>query len=113
MLNNCANPVCHTAFKLLDSGDFYALERHTANTEFFWLCPECASQFELHLDALGGIVLRLRGEHGHADLPLPEASLRLVAHAVQHRQYTPQGERLVLESSIPDTTRCSLRLHSF
>jgi hypothetical protein len=112
MVNNCANPVCRVAFKLLDSGDFYALERQTANTEFYWLCPECALRFELHLDALGGIVPRLRGEQCHADLPRPEACLRLVAHAMQHIQDTPEGERPVLESSIPDTTRCSLRLHS-
>jgi hypothetical protein len=113
MVNNCANPVCRAAFKLLDSGDFYALERQAANTEFFWLCPECASRYELHLNASGSIVPRLRGEQGHADLPRPEACLRLVAHAVQQMQDAPEGERTVLESSIPDTTRCSLRLHSF
>jgi hypothetical protein len=113
MVNNCANPVCRAAFKLLDSGDLYALERQTSNTEFYWLCPECASRFELDLNTWSGILLRHRGEQGHADMPRPEASLRLVARAVQHMQDTQEGERPVLESSIPDTTRCSLRLHSF
>jgi hypothetical protein len=113
MVNNCANPVCRAAFKLLDSGDLYTLERQAANTEFYWLCPKCALLFELHLNATGGIVPRLRGEQGCADLPRPEACLRLVARAVQHMQDTQEGERPLLEISIPDTTRCSLRLHSF
>jgi hypothetical protein len=113
MVNNCANPVCRAAFQLHNSSDFYALERQTANTEFNWLCPECALRFELHLDASGGSVPRLRGEKGHADLPRPEDRLRLVARAVQHMQDTQEGEWPVFESSILDTTRCRLRLHSF
>ena len=113
MVNNCANPVCRAAFKHLDSGDLYSLERQPENTEFYWLCPECALRFELDLNAWGGIVPRLRGEQGHADQPRPEASLRLVPHAVRHMQDNQEGERPVLDSSIPDTTRCSLRLHSF
>jgi hypothetical protein len=113
MVNNCANPVCRDAFKLLDSGDLYALERQAENTEFYWLCPERALRFQLHLNARGGIVPKLRGEKGHADSPRPDASLRLVARTVQQMQDTQEGERPVLESSIPNTTRCSLRLHSF
>ncbi len=113
MVQNCANPVCRTELQLLDSGDFYALERQAANTEFYWLCPECALWFELHLNASGSIVPRLRGEQGHADLPHPEACLRLVARAVQHIQDTQEGDWPVLVSSIQDMTRCSLRLHSF
>lgn len=113
MVHSCVNPVCRAAFKLLGSGDFYALERRTANTEFFWLCPECASRFELHLDAMGCVSPRVRGERGLANPPRPDANLRLVAHAVRHMQAIPAGERAVLVSSIPDTTHCGLRLHSF
>lgn len=113
MVNNCANPVCQAVFKLLDRGDFYALERQTASTEFYRLCPESAAQFELHLDASGGVVPRLRGEEGDAYHPRPEASLRLVPHAMRHKQGSKEGERPVLANSILETTRCSLRLHSF
>jgi len=113
MVNNCANPVCRTAFRLLESGDLYALERQNENTEFFWLCPECASRFELHLNAWGGVVMRLRGEQGEEELHRCDVSLRQVAHAMLNSQKTEQGERSGPKSSIPDMSRCNLRLHSF
>jgi hypothetical protein len=113
MVNNCVNPICRTAFRLLESGDLYALERQTANTEFFWLCPECASRFELHLNAWGGVVMRFRGEKGEDDLHLSDVSLSLVAHAMLNTQKTQQGEEPGSKSSIPDTSGSNLRLHSF
>jgi hypothetical protein len=99
MVNNCANPVCHVSLKLRNSGDFYALERQAANAEFFWLCPECASRFELHLNAWGNIVPRLRGMQGQADIPRRDTSLRLMARAVLNTHNTPQVEQPVLASA--------------
>ena len=110
MVKNCANPVCRTAFRLLESGDLYALEQKTADTQFFWLCPVCASRFVLHLNAWGGVVLSLRGEREEDDLQLSDVSLHRVTHAVLKRQ---QGEGPGCKCSNPDVSQSNLRLHSF
>ncbi len=57
MVSCCANPPCRIEFKLLNGGDLYALERRSANTEFFWLCSACVPMVALRLDAMGGVSL--------------------------------------------------------
>jgi hypothetical protein len=113
MVNKCANPVCRTAFRLLESGDLYALEQKTVDTQFFWLCPACASRFVLHLNAWGGVVLSLRGEQEEDDLQLSDVSLHRVAHAVLNTQKRQQREGPGCTSSNPGASHSSLRLHSF
>jgi hypothetical protein len=100
MIKNCVNPACGTEYKLFNSGDLYALERRFADTEFFWLCSECASGFDLHIDTTGCVSRRLRGDRGQA--PHPDGTLRLVARALRRipwRQTIPAGERRVIEDS--------------
>ena len=84
MVNRCINPACQTEFRLLNSGDLYAVERPDSEAEFFWICSDCASKFNLYLDPTGVVSLRARanGENNHP--PLLKASLRLVAHARRH-----------------------------
>jgi hypothetical protein len=115
MLNCCVNPVCRAEFRLLGSGDFYALERRAANTEYFWLCPDCATRFELHIDGLGCVSPKIRGERGHGDSPKLDANLRLVAHTVRRMLTIPAGEcvGVAVDCSVPTPSHSSLRLHSF
>jgi hypothetical protein len=112
MLKYCVNPACCAEFELLHSGDFYALERRDANTEFFWLCPECASRYALQLDAMDRVWSRLRSDCASVCPPNPEANLRLVAHAVRHLQAIPGGERAVLECAVSTPSHSSLRMRS-
>ncbi len=113
MVNWCVNSACRAEFKFLQSGDFYALERPDASPEFFWLCPECASQFELHLDAQGCVSPRLRGERGRVYAPPSDVHLRLVAHAVQRVKTVPASECIEGQYSVPLPSHPCLRLHRF
>jgi len=103
MVDCCINPACRADFKLLSGGDLYALERRSADTEFFWLCSECASVFDLSLDALGRVGVRQRGDRGeYLRSPHPEGNLRLVTRAVRSlpwRDDTPASERPMMEDS--------------
>ena len=103
MVECCVNPACRTEFKLLSNGDLYAFERQSTNTEFFWICSSCASQFDLCLDASGLVSLRPRAFRGTARPPHPDGDLRLVSFAVRRMswlQTTPAGERVAV--AIPD-----------
>lgn len=94
MVNRCVNPACATEFRLLNSGDLYAIERPCSETEFFWICANCASKFELFLDASDCIALRPRGQGETIHPPQLHASLRLVARARRHmpwRHGVPAG----------------------
>src|SRR5579863_3730884 len=84
MVNVCVNPACGTEFRLLNTGDLYAIEKPSAQTEFFWICAECASRFSLYLDPEGVPVLRSRGDPEQTHPPRLQARLRLVAHARRH-----------------------------
>lgn len=95
MVDCCANPGCRADFRLLNSGALHALERRSADTEFFWLCSECTSQFNLQLDPDGGLSLRPLGERWQAHPANREGRLRLVSRAVHRvpwRQSVPAGE---------------------
>jgi hypothetical protein len=75
----CANPGCDADFRLFHSGDLYALERHTADTEFFWLCSECAPQYDLLLSAEGRVSFHPRSEGRRGRPANPDSTLRLVS----------------------------------
>jgi hypothetical protein len=97
MVNCCINPACRIEFRLLNSGDLYAIERPSAETEFFWICADCASRFSLVLDPAGTVSLRPRGKNEQGYPPQLQARLRLVAHARRHmpwRNAVPAGAGL-------------------
>lgn len=101
MVDCCANPGCHADFRLFHSGDLYALERRSANTEFFWLCSECAPQFDLLLDVAGRLSFRPRGERVLRRPDNPDRNLRLVSRAATRNPWhdaTPSGESLLIKN---------------
>ena len=55
MVNDCVNPACGTELNVFNTGELYALERRSADTEFFWLCPACVPVVTLGLDATGSV----------------------------------------------------------
>ena len=78
MVSSCVNPACRTEFKLLNTGDIYALERRYANTEFFWLCSACVPVVALCLDAAGGVSVRPRTDLRRRQSSYSDSRLRLV-----------------------------------
>jgi hypothetical protein len=102
MVNRCANPVCRTEFRLLNSGDLYAIEEPNGTTEFVWICSNCASRFSLYLDPAGIVSLEPRGGRQQAHSPQLKASLRLAAHARHYlpwRHAIPASARLLHQHS--------------
>ncbi len=81
MVSCCVNPACRTEFKLLNTGDLYALERRSADTEFFWLCSACVPVVALGLDAMEGVSVRPRSDVRRPQLPHLDSRLRLVARS--------------------------------
>jgi hypothetical protein len=94
MVNCCVNPACGTEFRLVHSGDLYAIDRPYTDTEFFWICSNCSSRFDLALDSMGRLLLRPREDSQPAYTPPFPARLRLVARARRHmpwRHAVPAG----------------------
>jgi len=96
MVSCCVNPACRTVFTLLNTGDLYALEMRSADTEFFWLCSACAPMVSLSLDAMGGVSVRPRSDGRRPQPPHLESCLRLVArssmeHTPWHRSNRAHG----------------------
>ena len=94
MVNCCINPVCRTEFRLLSSGDLYAIEIPSAETEFLWMCAGCASRFNLSLDSAGNLALIPKGRSALGSPPQLQARLHLVAHTRRHipwRNEIPAG----------------------
>jgi hypothetical protein len=87
MVDCCANPGCRADFRRFSSGDIYALERRSENTEFFWLCSECAPHYDLLLNADGRPSFRPRGEPREAHPANPEGTLRLVSPAARRNPW--------------------------
>jgi hypothetical protein len=105
MVNRCMNPACPTEFRLLTSGNLYAVDRPRMNMEFLWLCCACAAQLTPHLDAAGAVALRRAQATPTAEAPLSSdlcASLRLVANGSQ---------RLPWRHSVPASTHPAVLLH--
>jgi hypothetical protein len=56
MIGYCFNPVCNRELRYLRQGSVYQWETGVGqkfHSEFFWLCPDCCSQFELIFDPEG------------------------------------------------------------
>jgi hypothetical protein len=87
MVDCCANPTCRAEFKMLHSGDLYALERRAADTEFFWLCSECAPQLDLVLNVEGHLSFRPQCDARHARPVDPNITLRLISRAASHNTW--------------------------
>jgi hypothetical protein len=83
MVQHCFNPACHQDFQLLYAGDLYALERGSADTEFFWLCIACASRFDLFVDDSGTISLSDRRAARIAARTPPQGELRLISRCAR------------------------------
>jgi hypothetical protein len=79
MVNSCVNPDCGNELKTLNAGHFYAVERRSANTEFFWLCPTCVAEFTLCLDVKGSLVVRPRSGTEFRQSPHPDSRLLLLS----------------------------------
>ena len=113
MVSCCANPACRIEFKLLNGGDLYALERRSADTEFFWLCSACVPMVALRLDAMGGVSARLRSDALRPQPPHSDSLLRLVsrfsmdrtpwhrANRVQGRRFQSEPAQSALHSAQP------------
>lgn len=78
MVTSCVNPVCRNEFRLLNTGNFYALERRSADTEFFWLCSACVPLVALSRDPMGCISVSPQSTV-RPKPPHPDGNLRLVA----------------------------------
>src|ERR1700688_3775721 len=86
MISCCVNPACRTEFRLFNTGTLYALERRSADTEFFWLCSACVPRVALCLDPTGCVSVRPRCDAVRPQPPHPDGYLRLVA---QRKLRTP------------------------
>jgi hypothetical protein len=78
MVNRCVSPSCQGEFKCFIAEELYALDRRSADTEFFWLCPVCASHFLVCLEPAGCVGLKPKAEFRSPERPDPERRLRLV-----------------------------------
>jgi hypothetical protein len=79
MVTSCINPACRNEFRFLNTGNLYALERRSADTEFFWLCSACVPLVALSLDPIGCISVRPQSDTVRPKPPHPDGYLRLVA----------------------------------
>ena len=83
MVQYCFNPACRQEFQLLHAGDLYALEWESADTEFFWLCADCASRFDLYLDDSGVVALSSRGAGRMSHRPSTAGELHLISRCAR------------------------------
>jgi len=91
MINCCANPACQAECRSLGSGDLYALERRSANTEFFWICSSCATIYGLCLGETGKMSLQSRLEVRPPRPPRSEICLRLIFSRKEQRSTLQTG----------------------
>jgi hypothetical protein len=84
MVSRCVNPACRKEFRSLNTGDIYAVERRSGDTEFFWLCSACVPVVALSLDSMGSIFVGLRRDAEHLQGTHPDSRLRLVYSPVEH-----------------------------
>jgi hypothetical protein len=83
MVQHCFNPACRREFQLLHAGDLYALEWGTADTEFFWLCSDCALRYDLLVDESGVVALNARGQQRTSNRPGRDGELRLISRCAR------------------------------
>jgi hypothetical protein len=87
MVSRCVNPACCAEFRSLNTGDIYAVERRSADTEFFWLCSACVPLVALSLDSTGTISVGPRCDAEHLHESHPDSRLRLVYSPVEHKPW--------------------------
>jgi hypothetical protein len=83
MVQHCFNPACRREFQLLHAGDLYALEWGSADTEFFWLCSDCACRFGLLVDEAGVVGLSEHGSPRPSNRSARAGELRLIARCAR------------------------------
>ena len=83
MVQHCVNPACRREFQLLHAGDLYALERGSADTEFFWLCSDCACMFDLLVNESGVVGLSEHGEPRLTSRTARAGELRLISRCAR------------------------------
>ena len=67
MIGNCFNPACKKELRYLRQGAVYQWETGIGrefHSEFFWLCPNCSSTFEVASDREGAPLLAPCGAKG-------------------------------------------------
>ncbi len=52
MISSCANPECSAQHRIAEKGKIF-FEQRAFGIEFFWLCPNCTSRFDLSLGPQG------------------------------------------------------------
>src|SRR5205807_208850 len=72
LLAKCANPPCAALFRYLREGTLFRFQSETlqgipsaGESEYFWLCPNCAKNMIVRLDATSKIRL-VRQQHDHS-----------------------------------------------
>jgi hypothetical protein len=91
MVSSCINPACHTELKLLGSGDLYALERRSMDTEFFWLCAACVPLVSLVLDLTGSVSVGHKFLTRLRQRPDPETRLTWVYSPLERTSWLRAG----------------------
>lgn len=112
MVSCCVNPNCRTEFRVFNTGEIYALDRRSANTEFFWLCSACVRLVALRLDSTGCVSVEPRSEIESHQPPHPDSRLRLVSRVLERTPWlqasrarglmVPGGSRRSPFSSSPE-----------
>jgi hypothetical protein len=96
MVQRCVNPCCREELRLLNAGDLYAYGRGSDGIEFFWLCAECASKFDLCLDPTGRVSVRPRSLIDRAQRADPAGDFRLISRTrkpAPRLRTMPSGEQ--------------------
>lgn len=75
MIGRCTNPQCGKTLKRLGTGAVYALERRSADTEFFWLCEDCLKHFQLVLDLDSKVDIQPLLQNTTTPRPHPDGTL--------------------------------------
>jgi hypothetical protein len=104
MVSCCVNPACRTEFSSLNTGDIYAVERRSADTEFFWLCSACVPVVALSLDSTGSVSVGPRCDAPPLQGPHRDRRLRLVYSPMEHTPWLRAG--LARGLTLPDGHEC-------
>jgi hypothetical protein len=91
MVDVCVNPTCNSAFTTLTTGDLYALESRSANTEFFWLCSTCVPSVVPFLDLAGRVSVGSKLVRGRWSKFSVENQLRLVHSSLESLSWLRTG----------------------
>jgi hypothetical protein len=91
MVDSCINPACHTELKLLSSGDLYAFERRSVDTEFFWLSAACVPLVCLFLDLTGSVSVGHKFLTRLRQRPDPETRLTFVYSPLERTPWLRAG----------------------